>query len=426
MAFADQVLDATGGQGVDVVLNSLAGEFISESMRALVHGGCFLELGKRGIWTPQTVKEARADVRYFAYDLGAELQADPNLLRPMLDQILASFADGSLRPLPVTVFPFDELRDAMRFMAQARHVGKIVLRITDDSRQVQVATSRCTADATYWITGGLGALGCETARWLVQRGAKHLVLSGRRPPSPSAANCIRELENRGVTIRVFQADAAARDRIQFVLDQIQSDMPPLRGVVHAAGALHDAVLMNQRWEDASEMFGGKVGGAWLLHEVTRDLPWSSLSFIRRQVFSRAAGQGLYSAANAELDALAHFRIRLGLPALSVAWGSWAGGGMAADLAVRGRDVWEARGLGKIEPAEGFDKLERLLADQVVYAAVMPIDWARFLAELPPHVDRDFFTAVARLPAAPAMPDRSKQGGIVDASGLCHLPSARRL
>ena len=115
LAFADQVLNATAGKGVDVVLNSLAGEFISESMRALADGGCFLELGKRDIWAPETVKEARPDIRYYAYDLGAEVQADRSLLRPMLDEILASFADGSLRPLPVTVFPFAELRDAMRF-----------------------------------------------------------------------------------------------------------------------------------------------------------------------------------------------------------------------------------------------------------------------------------------------------------------------
>ena len=285
-------------------------------------------------------------------------------------------------------------------------------------------TSRCTADATYWITGGLGALGCETARWLVQRGAKHLVLSGRRPPSPSAASCIRELENRGVTIRVFQADAAARDRIQFVLDQIQSDMPPLRGVVHAAGALRDAVLMNQRWEDASEVFGGKVDGAWLLHEVTRDLPLEFfILYSAAGVVLGPAGQGLYSAANAELDALAHFRRRLGLPALSVAWGSWAGAGMAANLAAPGRDIWEARGLRKIEPTEAFAKLERLLADQVVYAAVMPIDWARFLAQLPPHVDREFFSAVARLPAAPMKSDKSKQGGIVER--LRAFPPAQR-
>jgi NADPH:quinone reductase-like Zn-dependent oxidoreductase/nucleoside-diphosphate-sugar epimerase len=424
LAFADQVLNATKGKGVDVVLNSLTGEFISASMRTLAVGGCFLELGKRDIWAPETVKEVRPDIRYCAYDLGAEVHADRSLLRPMLDEILTFFADGSLRPLPVTVFPLAELPDAMRFMAQARHVGKIVLRVVNECGSVPVARSQCTAAATYWITGGLGALGCETARWLVRRGAKHLVLTGRRPPNAFAVDCIRELESLGVTIRVFQADAGARDRMQFVYDQIQNDMPPLRGVVHAAGAIRDAVLLNQRWKDAPEIFDGKVGGAWLLHELTRGLPLEFfILYSAAGVLLGAAGQGLYSAANAELDALAHFRQRLGLPALSVAWGPWADAGMAADLAARGRDVWQARGLRKIKPADGFDKLEHLLADQVAYAAVMPIDWSRFLAELPPHADRDFFNAVARSPTATTTSERSKQGGILES--LRAMPPAQR-
>ncbi len=201
-------------------------------------------------------------------------------------------------------------------------------------------------------------------------------------------------------------------------------MPPLRGVVHSAGAIRDAVLLNQSWKDAPEIFDGKVGGAWLLHELTRELPLEFfILYSAAGVVLGAAGQGLYSAANAELDALAHFRRRLGLPALSVAWGPWAGAGMAVELAARGRDVWQARGLGKIEPAQGFDKLECLLADRVTYAAVIPIDWSRFLAELPPHADRDFFNAVARAPAAPTTAERSNQGGII--VRLRALPPAQR-
>ena len=284
LAFADQILDVTAGEGVDVVLNSLAGEFIPASLRTLATGGCFLELGKRDIWTPENVAKARPDIRYYAYDLGAEANADRNLLRPMLDEILAAIADGSLRPLPVTVFPLDDVRDAMRYMAQARHIGKIVLRAAADAGSTRSAKSRCIDAATYWITGGLGALGCETARWLVQRGARHLVLSGRRPPGDSAKACIRELEQLGATIRVFQADAADRNRMQFVYDQIQNDMPPLRGVVHAAGALRDAVLTNQRWEDgARDISMGKSRGHGCYTSSHVRSRWTFLSSIRRQV-----------------------------------------------------------------------------------------------------------------------------------------------
>jgi hypothetical protein len=424
LMFADQILSATGGKGVDVVLNSLAGDFISASMRALGQGGCFLELGKRDILTTETAEKMRPDVRYHAYDLGTELHADRALLRSLLDEILAAFADGSLRPLPVTVFPLDELTEAMRFMAQARHIGKIVLRAPDTSASARDATFQCAAAATYWITGGLGAIGCETARWLARRGAKHLVLTGRRPPDSSAQDCIRDLEKLGVAVRVLQADAGDRDRMRSVFEKIRNEMPPLRGVVHSAGAVRDAVLLNQDWKDAAEIFDGKVGGAWLLHELTRDIPLDFfILYSAAGVVLGAPGQGLYSAANAELDSLAKFRKRLGLPALSVAWGPWAGAGMAAELAARGRDVWETRGLRKIEPAYGFDTLERLLADKAAYAAVMPIDWSRFLGGLPPHADREFFGAVARSSQERPPAQKAGQGGIIER--LRSLPSAQR-
>jgi NAD(P)-dependent dehydrogenase (short-subunit alcohol dehydrogenase family) len=395
LTFADQVLADTDGKGVDVVLNSLAGDFIAASLRTLAAGGCFLELGKRGIWSSEAVAKVRPDVRYHAYDLGDEAHADDSLLRPMLDAIVAAVADGSLRPPPMTVFPLDRVGDAMRFMAQARHVGKIVVRVAPDAESDVPVQPGKAADGTYWITGGLGALGRETARWLVRRGARHLVLSGRREPDAIGNALIRELEALGANVQVFQADAADRDRMQFVRDEIRRTMPPLRGVVHAAGVVRDAALISQRWAEGSEILRSKVDGAWLLHDITRDIPLEFfVLYSAAGVVLGAPGQALYSAANAELDALAHFRRRLGLPSLSVAWGPWAGAGMAADLAARGNDVWAARGLGTINPASGFARLDRLLVDRAAYAAVIPIQWSRFLAQLPAHADSSFFDDVA--------------------------------
>ena len=414
--FADQIASATAGQGVHVVLNSLAGDFITASLRALGANGRFLELGKRGILTPQDLARLRPDASYHAFDLGTDAHSDRGLLRPMFDDLLAALEDGSLRALPITTFALDEAQDAFRFMAQARHVGKIVLRRPSTP---EAGAALVSAGATYWITGGLGALGLETARWLVDRGAKHLVLSGRRAPDDAAMQVLASLEGRGATVRVVQADAAERAHMQSLLDDIVRDMPPLRGVIHAAGTVRDAVLMNQHWPHAQPVMRSKAHGAWVLHELTRDMPLDFfVMYSAAGVLLGARGQGVYPAANAELDALARVRRRLGLPALSVAWGAWAGAGMAAQVATQGNDHWADRGLRKIEPAEGFARLETLMRDDAACAAVLPIDWGRFLARLPEGIDRAFFAAVAPR----AIESSSEASATQDISVTAHIKS----
>ena len=399
LAFADQILAATGGAGVQVVLNSLAGEFIAASLRALGQGGRFLELGKRDILTPQALTAQRPDVIYHPYDLGTEAQTQPGLLTPMFNELGTALTDGSLRALPVQVFSLEHASDAMRHMAQARHTGKIVLVPRGALAQ---QSSRIDSAGSYWITGGLGALGLATARWLVGRGARHLVLTGRRAPDDAALRRINELQALGAAVHVMQADAADAVQMQAVRDSIARRLPPLRGVVHAAGTLHDAVLGNQQWSEARRVVRGKAHGAWVLHALTRDMPLDFfIMYSAAGLLLGAAGQGLYPAANAELDALARARQLMGLPALSVAWGAWAGPGMAAGAAAQGRDVWAERGLATLTPAEGFAGLQGLLRDRVACAAVLPIDWSQFMSRLPLGVDREFFAAVASGANAPA-------------------------
>jgi NAD(P)-dependent dehydrogenase (short-subunit alcohol dehydrogenase family) len=425
LSFVDEIRSVTAGEGVHVVLNSLAGDFIAASLGLLGPGGRFLELGKRDILTPESAARLRPDVRYRAYDLGNEAQADRALLRPMFDEILAALADGSLRPLPVTIYPLDQVREAFRFMAQARHIGKIVLRPAGAAAGASTPAPILSGGATYWVTGGLGGLGLETARWLVRSGATSVVLSGRRPPTPAAIEVIRELEGLGATVRVVEADAADRARMQSILDGIRDDLPPLRGVIHAAGVVNDSVLLKQTWDRCRNVLRGKAHGSWLVHELTRHIPLDFfIMYSAAGVLLGAAGQGAYPAANAELDALAHARRRLGLPALSVAWGAWANVGMTAGLAARGQDVWAARGLGKITPALGFACLERLIRDEATYAAVLPIHWPQFLGQLSPGVDRSLFQAVAPEAPAGAATTSAPQGAVI-LDRLRAMPSSQR-
>jgi NAD(P)-dependent dehydrogenase (short-subunit alcohol dehydrogenase family)/aryl carrier-like protein len=268
--------------------------------------------------------------------------------------------------------------------------------------EAPAAGPRISADATYWITGGSGALGLATAEWLARSGARHLVLTGRRLPDAAARPRIRALEESGVAVQCFAADAADAAEMAAVAERIARSPAPLRGVVHAAGAARDAALITQSWADGAEVLRGKAHGAWVLHRLTRHLPLDVfILYSAAGLLLGAPGQGLYAAANAELDALAHYRRRLGLPALSVAWGAWAGGGMAAALAARGNATWQARGLRWIEPSYGFAGLARLLADDVAHGAVIPIDWQRFHATLPAGADRGLFAGLAAATPPPA-------------------------
>jgi hypothetical protein len=225
------------------------------------------------------------------------------------------------------------------------------------------------------------------------------VLSGRRPATPDAQRVVHDLERQGATVHCVAADAADPAAMSAVLQRIRSEGPPLRGVVHAAGALHDAVLLRQQWIEAREAMRGKAHGAWLLHELTREDPLDFfVLYSAAGNLLGASGQGLYAAANAQLDALAQVRARLGLPALSIAWGAWAGAGMAGAAGAQGRDPWEARGLGKLTAETAFPSMARLLDEHATQAAVMVIDWERFLAQLPPGADREFFAGVTRAAA----------------------------
>jgi len=397
-SFAAELMRATGGGGVHVLLNSLAGDFIPAGLGVVAPGGCFLEIGKRDIWSAEAVAARVPGLRYHPYDLGEAAYAEPGLLRPMLADLQAGLADGSLKPLPVTVFDFAQAADAFRHMAQARHIGKIVLRLP-------VATPvALRADACYLVTGGLGALGLHTARWLQRRGARHLALLGRHAPSGEAAEAVRELEAAGATVRCYAADAGDAAALRGVLARIAHELPPLRGVVHAAGTLDDGIALRQDWPRCAAVLHNKARAAQGLHELTRGLPLDFfVLFSAAGLLLGAPGQCAYAAANAELDALARLRRAQGLPALSVAWGVWAQGGMAERLAASGHDPWRERGLLAIEPALAFERLERLLAERAVHAAVLPIDWSRFRARLPAGVDPAFFDGLAPQAAAAAAP-----------------------
>ncbi|HEY9226744.1 MAG TPA: SDR family NAD(P)-dependent oxidoreductase, partial [Gemmatimonadaceae bacterium] len=323
LSFADDVMQATNGQGVDIVLNSLAGDFIPKSLGVLRRGGRFIEIGKTDIWDATRVAAEYPGIGYSALYLGEVTAADPQYIRNMLLELLQDFESGTLTPLPVHAFPLEKAVDAFRFMAQAKHTGKVVL--------TQHHGSQVRADATYLVTGGLGGLGLLVARSLAADGARHLVLMGRRAPSATAQATIDQLVASGVQVVVATADVAQAADVQRVIAQIATTLPPLRGIVHAAGVVEDAMLADQDAGRFSRVLAPKVAGTWNLHTLTREFPLDFfVLFSSGAALLGSPGQGNYAAANLFLDALAHQRHAHGLPALSINWGSWAEVGMAAE------------------------------------------------------------------------------------------------
>jgi NADPH:quinone reductase-like Zn-dependent oxidoreductase/NADP-dependent 3-hydroxy acid dehydrogenase YdfG/acyl carrier protein len=373
--FAADVLRLTGGRGVDVVLNSLTGSLAEITLSLLAKGGRFLEVGKRETLSRDRVRQLRPDAHHFVYDLGSEAAADPSLVPSLLEEILRSLADGEIAPLPVTEFTAPQ--EAFRFMAHARHIGKIVVTRSDTS--AIGGAPKLDPHATYLITGGRGGLGLLFAERLVDRGARHLVLIGRSDPGNTTA-AIKRMQSLGATIGLVQADVADRRALKTVLDDIPASRP-LKGILHAAGVVDDHSLLEQTPASVRTVFRPKWQGAWNLHILTRG---KYLDFF--VLFSSAAallgspGQANYAAANAALDALADYRRGLGLQAQSIQWGPWNALGMTSNLK-RNR---HSSALGAIDANDGIEALEALLGGESAVTAVLPIvSWQRYVSQRPP-------------------------------------------
>jgi polyketide synthase 12 len=363
------------GKPIDVVLNALAREFVDASLELLGSGGRFLEMGKTDIRSAQWLAENKPEIAYHAFDL---LDVDPERMQAMLLEITSLLGRGEMKLLPHQSFPMARLSHVFRFMAQAKHIGKLVV--------VPTASERLARDeGTVLITGAFGPLGRAVAQWLVrEHQVRHLLLASRRGlDTPGAQAWVAELERDGAEVTVAACDVAVLESVRALMGLVGAHTP-LSGVVHTAGVLEDGVVTSQDTERLTRVLRPKVDGAWNLHLVTEgsDLDffvlYSSLAGLMGNV-----GQSNYAAANTFMDALAQSRWREGQPALSMLWGPWADGGMAASLSDADTARMRRQGIELLSEERGMDLLGRAMkADSPisVAAAFDPTTYQRALSE----------------------------------------------
>jgi NADPH:quinone reductase-like Zn-dependent oxidoreductase/acyl carrier protein len=328
LEFAGEVMQITGGVGVDVVLNSLAGEAITKSLQCLRPFGRFLEIGKRDLYANSRIglRPFRNNLSYFGIDADTLIVERAELARTIFKKVIGHFAAGELRPLPFQAVPISRAAEAFRSMQQSKHVGKLVVSTQlerPDSMPVVRFKKPVKANGTYLVTGGLGGFGLATAEWLAEQGATSLALVGRRGAvTEEALAGIAKLEKMGVTVRSFAADIADAEALGQLLTTVRAEMAPLTGVIHSAAVIEDAPILNLSGELMEHVFRPKLLGAWNLHQATlQDHLEMFVLYSSSSAVVGNPGQAAYVAANLYLDSLALYRKSLALPALAVGWGA---------------------------------------------------------------------------------------------------------
>jgi acyl transferase domain-containing protein/D-arabinose 1-dehydrogenase-like Zn-dependent alcohol dehydrogenase/NADP-dependent 3-hydroxy acid dehydrogenase YdfG/acyl carrier protein len=383
LAFADELLQATGGRGVDVVLNSLNKDFIPASLATLAVGGRFVELGKVGVWSAQRMAAEWPDVRYFNFDLSEyEPQRLLAINREILDEVGAAIDAGELTALPCTGYGLDDIEEAFSVLSRGANVGKLVIRLQDE--EPSPSTIQHIDTGVVLVTGAFGGLGEPVVQTLARRGARRLMLVGRQLPDTAAIDALRARLPQGVQVQAIAADVSTEADVQklraAIIEMAGRDAAsaPLAGIVHAAGRIADAPIASLDAAAFDAVLAPKLYGGWLLQQMAASLPGQPffVAFSSVAAVVGSAGQANYAAANAWLDELAAHRSAAGLPSLSLNWGPFADVGMAARLDAAQAQSVHDRGFRFIAPEQGMGTLAALLQAGARQAIVGEVDWQR--------------------------------------------------
>lgn len=390
LAFVDQTMAATGGAGVDVVLNSLAGEAMERSIRCLKPFGRFVELGKADFFANTRIglRPFSRNLSYFGVDADQLFTGRPDLARTIFAEIAKLFAEGRLRPLPHAVFEGEDVVGALRQMQRSAHVGKLVVRPPRGrAQETRRALMRLRPDGAYVVVGGLGGFGLALAERLVARGAGAVVLAGRRPPGPRAQAVVERLRAGGARVEARTVDAGNVDAVRALVADY-ADGAGVRGLYHCAMTLDDRLIENLSAESLAPVLASKIAVARALDAVSRGLDLDHfVLFSSATTLVGNPGQANYVAANAFLEDMARARRAAGLPALAVGWGPIADVGYLAQEDAGAQLAARKLARHALSAEAALDGLERILAcdDGAVESAAIGFgrfDFAALGRELP--------------------------------------------
>ncbi|KGO77525.1 Acyl transferase/acyl hydrolase/lysophospholipase [Penicillium italicum] len=325
-SFARGIRRATGEVGVDVIVNSLAGDLLRETWECLAPFGRFVEIGKADI-----TKNTRLDMQPFEYnvsfssvDLTKVGKSKPQLMKRLLDDVCRLISEGLVHPvLPISIYRTSDIEKAFRTLQIGKSMGKIVV-VPHDGDQVKAVAPKTSPtllrpDASYILIGGTGGLGRSIAKWMSSKGAKNIVLVSRRATiNDKVQSLVDTVAPLGVRIVVKACDVSSQESVKALVNEEMKDLPPIRGVIHGSMVLHDMLFENMTLEDFTSVACNKVEGAWNLHNTLINHPldfFIALSSVAGIIGNR--GQAAYSAANAFLDGFIEYRKSLGLPGTSI-------------------------------------------------------------------------------------------------------------
>jgi polyketide synthase 5 len=380
-AFAEQIRRDTDGYGVDIVLNSLTGAAQRAGVDLLAFGGRFVEIGKKDIYgdTRLGLFPFRRNLSFYGVDLALMSTTHPEQIRDLLSTVYRLTAEGVLPQPETTHYPLADAATAIRVMGAAEHIGKLLLSVPKVGHSSVVVPPEQAKvfrrDGSYIITGGLGGLGLFLASKMATAGCGRIVLNSRSEPKPEALAEIARMRAAGTEVEVVSGDIALSETVDRLVAVAIATGLPVRGVLHAAAVVEDAILTNICDELIDRDWAPKVYGAWHLHRATtaQPLDWFC-SFSSAAALMGSPGQGAYAAANSWLDGFTHWRRSQGLPATAIAWAAWDEIGAGKHLAASGDTTM-------ISPDEGAHAFEALLRHDRGYSGYAPIIGTPWLTDL---------------------------------------------